>query len=337
MKQWLPVVGASLASTALFVLAPFGGFGGVLLAYLTALPLFVVGLSMGWTAAAIAGVGGAVMVALAAGFTFGLVFLLMFGGPVAFLVQRALLSRPEGDDPTTGRIEWYPTGLLILWLVGMAVALVVLMAMMASGSEGGLRGLVAEAVDQLIGNIAVTPPEQRAVGAEVQLFQETLVLYGPGVFALSWTLMIMVNAALAQGVLSGRGNALRPSPSLSRIDFPYWAPFVLAAFALVGVMDFLGFGYLAVNLTMIAALPFLMAGLGVVHAATSALPGRLLVLTGIYLLVLVLPFVQSAMVLIGLADHWFGIRRRIWPQGQPPAGGTGNQADRNAANDDRDD
>ena len=337
MKQWLPVVGASLASAALFVLAPFGSLGGILLAYLTALPLFLVGLSLGWMASAIAGFGGAVLIGLEAGFTGGLMFLLLFGGPVAFLVQRALLSRPEGDDPASGRIEWYPTGYLILWLAGMAVALVALMAALASGVEGGLRGMVAQTVDELVGTIATTPPEDRAVGTEVQLFRDTLVQYGPGVFALSWALMLMVNAALAQGVLAGRGAALRPSPSLSRIDFPRWAPFALAGIALLGVTDFLGFGYLAVNMTMIAALPFLMGGLGVVHSATAALPGRMLVLTGIYLLVLVLPFVQSAMVLIGLADHWFGIRGRIWPQGQPPVGGKSG-GDRNAANDDdRDD
>src|SRR5581483_11908465 len=90
-------VGCGAAAAALYLAVMLGSPGGLILVYLTQLPLFAAGLWLGFAAALFAGLNVV---------------------PVVILVRQALLARRQDD----GTLQWYPPGLLAAWLTGMALA-----------------------------------------------------------------------------------------------------------------------------------------------------------------------------------------------------------------------
>ena len=58
-RYLLAAIGGGLASALVYALTGMGSFGGILLAYFAPLPLYLIGLSFGWTAGAAASAVGA--------------------------------------------------------------------------------------------------------------------------------------------------------------------------------------------------------------------------------------------------------------------------------------
>ncbi len=105
----------------------------------------------------------------------------------------------------------------------------------------------------------------------------------PGLVAASWMVMLVANAALAQGVLVRFGANWRPSPDLAGLGLPRWVPLALglaaAAVALGGAPRFVG-----VNMLIALSVPFCLAGLAVLHAAARRLSHPAMALTGFYMI-----------------------------------------------------
>src|SRR5437879_102466 len=103
---------------ALYLAVMLGTPGGLLLVYMTQLPLFIAGLWLGSGAAALAGLTGVVVLLAASDVLGAAIFAAINAVPVTLLVRQALLARP-GDD---GTIVWYPAGLLAAWLTALALS-----------------------------------------------------------------------------------------------------------------------------------------------------------------------------------------------------------------------
>src|SRR5437879_13091661 len=81
-------------SACLYLAATLGTPGGLVLVYLTQLPLFVAGLWLGTGAAMLAGLTGALVLVAASDVLAYAIFAAVNALPVAVLVRQALLARP---------------------------------------------------------------------------------------------------------------------------------------------------------------------------------------------------------------------------------------------------
>jgi hypothetical protein len=132
----------------------------------------------------------------------------------------------------------------------------------------------------------------------------------PGILGVSWMVMTATNGCLAQGVLARFGAAWRPSPDLASLTLPIWVPILLAvaaaASAVGGTARLLG-----INLMIVLAVPFCLAGLAVLHTAARRFPRPAVLLTTIYVLAGVFSWPLLLIAVLGLLESSLGLRRRL--------------------------
>ncbi len=286
--------------SALLYLSVVAMPGGVALASLTQTPLFLAGLALGFPAALTASAVAATAVTAAAGMIGGFAFALVNAVPVLVLVQRALLSRRASD----GGVEWYPPGLLVTWLSGLAaMALALLLLLLASG-EGGILGSVERQVDAIL---PLFGPNREAVRP---LF-ESIAPIIPGMVIAAWMMVTMANGAAGQAIAVKAGRALRPAPQMAETELPNWLAVALAVAAGLALLGPGMIGTLGANATVVLTVPFLMLGLAVVHAATRGLRSRGLLLGGLYVVSAILTWPVIAIIALGLIEQGFGLKRRF--------------------------
>lgn len=301
-----------VASALLFVALLTGSPAAMLFVYMVPLPLFLVGFSQGLAAAAIAaGIATAATGAIG-GLSLALIFGIVIALPVLFTVRQALLSR-TGPDGTT---EWYPPGLLLGWLTGLAAAALALVVLIQWGGGGDLpdaiRARFQEGLAQFQGN-----PDTASVAARLETWVDVLANFLPAILASVWLVVLSLNAIVAQGALTRGGHAKRPSPRLSAIEPPSWVMYALAAALLAWVTGLDGLEFLGQNLTPVLAIPFFFVGLAVVHSFARRFPGRALILAAFYMILILLGFLAMLPVTaIGFAETWTQFRRR-WAGAEP--------------------
>jgi len=288
---------AGVASGALLYAGTAGSFGAAILASLAPLPLGYAGLSAGLPAAAIAvavATVGLLVLTDAGGWW---VFPLAFGAPVLVMVQRALLARDGTELGRPGGLVWYPPGLLAVWLAGLAAVLSVVATML--GGADFRAGLVAslEASMAQLGQPAAPDQLEHAAGAFIALLPA------------GWMAMLAVNLGLAQGLAVRFGHNVRPTPRLAELELPAW---FAGAFGAALVLSLLSgeAGQIGAGLAVIAAVAYMLHGLGVVHWWAARARSPRLVLAWVYLLVGIFTPVAAALVVLGLVDTWARFRHR---------------------------
>src|SRR5712691_10308188 len=120
------------AGACLYLAAMLGTPGGLILVYMTQLPLFIAGLWLGTGAVALAGSTAALVLLAASDLLAAAIFAAINAVPVGLLVRQALLAR-RGSD---GTVVWYPPGLLTAWLTGLALAGIAAALLLLGGPEG---------------------------------------------------------------------------------------------------------------------------------------------------------------------------------------------------------
>ncbi len=291
------VCGALAAGPYLLVLT--GSTGSMILVYLAQLPLFAAGLWLGTGASACAGFAAALILAGGGNLLAAALFAALNVVPVVLLVRQSLLAR-TGPGNT---VEWYPPGLMTAWLTGfglVAAAVTLVFLGGPQGAEAALHEALAPALDRHLGEV---PPELDELLAFVAFIL-------PGIAATSWMMMTATNGSLAQGLLARFGASWRPSPDLAALGLPMWIP-VLLAFAsaatlLGGTARFIG-----VNVLIVLAVPFCLAGLAVLHTVARRFPRPAVTLTVFYLLAGVLGWPLLLIALLGLLNSPLGLRRRF--------------------------
>ena len=279
-------------------LSVMGGPAFILLQYLTQLPLFLVGLSLGFVPALVSS-GVALVIAVVTDATLGLVFFIGYIGPTLLVTRRALLNRPvKGRER-----EWYPPGRLLAEVTIYVLMIFALGVIWFSNQDGGLAGVIERSLTELLS----------VLGTEVaQSTSESLGSYlfiVPGLMGVSWVIMIVLNGALAQWLLSRSGRNLRPSPTFGEINLPTWLSYMLGMSALLA---FWGEGVLAFaggSMVMILMTPYFFQGVGVVHQWSRRSASSTLILVAFYLLIVVLQWPILLVVGLGVADQWVHFRR----------------------------
>ena len=292
-------VACGVAAGSLYLAVLLGTPGGLILVYMTQLPLFLVGLWLGAGMAALAGVAGALVLLAASDLLGAAVFAALNAALVALLVRQALLARRRHD----GTLVWYPSGLLTAWLTGMALAGIAA-ALLLFGGPRGLQAALQDVVSQVLDRVSRRPMPNR------ELVAEALAMLIPGIVAASWMIMAVVNGALAQGVLSRFGRNWRPTPDLAGLGLPLWVPAAVGLAAAATVFAG-GLRFVGINVIITLFVPLCLAGLAVLHAAARRLRHPGIALVGFYTLAGLFgwPFLLVAL------ESWLGLRHRLAPQG----------------------
>jgi hypothetical protein len=282
-----------------YLIALTGSPGSMILVYLTQLPLFIAGLWLGVGASALAGLAALLILFTASNLTAAAVFAGLNIVPVVLLVRQSLLARTGPEDA----IEWYSPGLLTAWLTGLGLAAIIASIFFFGGpedTEAVLREVLAPVLSRHVDD---NIPEH----AELLGFMAFIL---PGIVASSWMVMTITNGSLAQGLLARFGASWRPSPDLAALGLPMWIPvllaFAAAATALSGPARFIG-----VNVMIVLAVPFCLAGLAVLHTLARRLSRPAIPLVTFYVLAGVFGWPLLVVALLGLLDSSLGLRRRF--------------------------
>lgn len=299
LAYWAGAAVLGVASAALY-LAALALPGGVLLASFTQAPLFLAGLTLGLPAALAASATSALVVSGGAGLIGGIVHAIVNALPVLVLIQRALLSRQTAD----GGVEWYPPGLLVSWLTGLAVLALGVLLLLLAGAEGGIEGAVQRQIEAML---PMFGPNQDAMRPLFEIIAPVV----PGMVVAAWMTVTIVNGALAQAMALKTGRAARPAPDIAATELPR---IVAAGLAIMAGLALVGPGALGVvgaNATVVLTVPFLVLGFAVVHAATKGLRARGLLLGGLYAVTAILTWPVIVIVALGLIEQGFGLKRRF--------------------------
>jgi hypothetical protein len=295
--------GCGAIGGCLYLSVLLGSSAGLILVYLTQLPLFVAGLWLGTTGATIAGITAAVVLLAASDLLGAALFAALNAVPVMILVRQALLARTQGD----GAIRWYPPGLLVAWLTAMALAGIGVAMVLLGGTDGlqaQLRDVITNVLDRL-GEQALSERADIAAG---------VALVVPGIIAASWMVMVVINGVLAQGLVARFGVNWRPAPELVQLRLPVWLPLLLTAAVIAtgfeGTSRFIG-----VNTMITLLVPFGLAGLAVLHAAVRRLSHPTAALVMFYVLAGLFGWPLLAIAILGLFETWLGLRRRLLASG----------------------
>ena len=319
--------GAGAASALLFLILSQGQFLGFLLGYFTPLPLLMVGLGLGIDAALWSSGAAIVLIFLAtsalaagaldAGITMGLSFIILFVLPLLMVAKRALMpgavfdgekdrdgirktpSNPGGNlqkKHDNQVIERIVSGLCLY----VCCVLTLVWLSFINGPEGGLTASIETTIRDIIQKIAPTASER-----DIQPLLD-MVPFLPSMFALSWFMILCINTVVAQSVLQRRGLNLRPTPILSHFQPPSGLMIVITGSTAILASGELSL--LALNLTLILAIPYGLAGLAVAHWAVGHWHMNPLFLFVLYAILFFIPVLMVIVVFVGVIDRAVDIR-----------------------------
>lgn len=301
-RDRLIAVGGGLLCALLYLSVMSGSAGAIFFTYLSQLPLFLIGLSLGLTPAIIACVVAAGAIAVGANFAAAGLFALLSAAPVLILVRQGLQSQPGARG---GAVEWYPPGRLLSWLTGYGLVLFAITLVALLGSEDGIEGAARAYVEATLGTMVAGAGDPR-----FEHIIQSFVRYFPAIVVTTWLIMVVVNAALAQNVLTQLKRNRRPSPKFADLELPGWMTTGLAVVLLVSLVPG-QIGVTGQNAAIIIVLPFFFLGLAVIHAVSHRFGARRLFLLAIYVILILFGWPIIVVAGVGVVEQWARFRQRF--------------------------
>jgi hypothetical protein len=312
----LIAIAAGCASALMFASIVSGALISLLLFYLAPLPLMVAALGWGTLAATVGGIGAAIGLGVIFGLPYCVAFAVTVALPAWWLGHLALLGRPvdhhaasgNGAAPPAPVLEWYPVGRVLLWIVVFA-AITTTATLLTMGFDGAtITGTMHSAWARVLESLGVTPTDRTI---------DVLVTIAPAAAAIFVMMTLTLNLWLAARITATSGRLHRPWPDLKSAELP---PMALAALCAAIAFCFIG-GLPAILAQTVSAglmMAYAFTGFAVLHTLTQSLKGRGFWLACTYVIVVVFTWPVLAMVVLGLADAVFGIRRRYLQSRPPP-------------------
>jgi hypothetical protein len=301
-RYLLLAFGGGAVSVLIYSLSATGSFGGLIFAYFAAVPLFLVGFSLGLAAGATAGATATIGMLYPSGLAGAAVFFCVTALPTIILIRQSLLSRNDSQ----GSVAWYPAGLMVVTVSVLGAGIYTLAALFFTMQPEGFEGTARAFVENLASSM--TAPDAADTR---EYLVNTLTPILPGFIAASWFVMTVINAALAQALLVRFERNIRPSPDIVLMEFPNWFPITAAAAALVGLLLPGAFGFYGVNLAIILIVPFFFMGLAVIHALCRRKSAGLFFLVTFYGMLIIFGWLVVIVATLGLIEQWVGLRRRF--------------------------
>ena len=220
--------------------------------------------------------------------------------PVVLLVRQSLLARTGPGNA----VEWYPPGLLTAWLTGFGLVAAAVTFVFFGGPQGmqaALREVLAPALDRRLGEITPELDELLAFVAFILPRYYRHFVDGDD----SDQRNALPKACWPASERAG-GHLPISRRSASRCGSRCCSPLLSGATLLGGTARFIG-----VNVLIVLAVPFCLAGLAVLHTVARRFPRPAVTLTVFYLLAGVLGWPLLLIALLGLLDSPLGLRRRF--------------------------
>jgi hypothetical protein len=308
---------AGCASALMFASIISGALISLLLFYLAPLPLMVAALGWGPIAATVGGIVAASGLGAIFGLPYCIAFAITVALPAWWLGHLALLGRPLPDAasgneaaPAAPELEWYPVGRLLLWIATFA-ALTTVAAMLTLG--GDTETITASLRRGLTRILEARDP---ASSGDIERWVAALAVIAPAAATIVAMMTLTLNLWLAARITATSGRLHRPWPDLKRAELP---PMTLVALSVALAFCFIGglvamFAQIATTALMMA---YAFIGFAVLHTVTLALKSRVFWLSCAYAVVVTFGWPVLAMIALGLADAFFGIRDR-YLRGKPP-------------------
>ena len=304
-------LGGGALSGACYLSVISGIPGALILAYLAQFPLILAGLGMGVSASVLATFAAVFLIALIGGLFSAMSFTIFGAAPSILLTKLALLARSRslegtGDEAPEDDLEWYPPDAMIMWLTGFGVLAFMAALFAASSQSGGLEGEIREELVLTVSQFLASYDESLQQAAI-----DTVAPFFPSALFVFWLVMMVVNAALAQGMLVRWNRNLRPTPDITQLKLPNILPMAIAAAGVIALLAEGTFTYAARNLVVILSVPYFFSGLGVIHALMRRVADSILPLVLFYVFLLFLGWPIFMITGLGLIDHWMGLRETL--------------------------
>ena len=188
-------------------------------------------------------------------------------------------------------------------VTGLGLSAIIVMPLLFGGPhaiQAAMRELLAPMLDRLFDE--ATPGRSELA--------RLLAMIMPGIIVVFWMMMTLTNGSLAQALLTRFGVGWRPSPARAAVELPGWFLVLLllaaSATGLGGMMRFVG-----VNVIIVLAVPFCLAGLAVLHTIARRFSRPAVPLVGVYVLTGLFGWPLLVFIFLGLLDTSLGLRRRI--------------------------
>ena len=309
-------LGAGIVSATVFASATTGAIPMRLILFLlTPLALFLAGLGVGPTTAAVAGIAGTALVLAAGSPAAAVIFFASQAVPVFLLTYLASLSRTTGE--TT---EWYPIGRIVLAAALFSGAFATLTLILLGGDVEALRTSLRALLEAFVTNeLPKMPDAPTLTPKDIDEATSVALALLPAASAISSMVSLLFNMWLAGKITLASGRLQRPWPDLAAITYPAGTPLLLAvamgAWFLPGLPGLMGGGFAG---PLFVA--FLILGLAVVHYMTRGYAWRPFALWALYAALFIMNSVVSpALALLGLTESIWSLRRRKPPGQDPPA------------------
>lgn len=309
-------IGAGLVSAFLFGAASAGSPFGVVLMYLSPLPILIVALGWHHLLGLLALSVGAVAISLALNSTAALAFALGPGISAWLPAFLALLSRPATAANDDGAVRWFPIGHLLFWLAATATFIACAAVLATAGGDlaryqAALERAASEMMNRPGGSGA--PP----LPLPASEFAALMVRLTPAMLGSAMTLVLSLNLWLGAKAVALSGRLIRPWPDIPSLRMPIIAAFAFAAGTVLAASGGM-IGIIAMALVGAFGTAFTLQGLAVIHYVTRGRNSRGLELGLLYCLVAVAGiFVAPLLTLLGLIDTTFPIPGRR--SGRPPS------------------
>jgi Predicted membrane protein (DUF2232) len=322
MQIGLIGIGAGVAAALLFASVASGTLLSIPLFYLAPLPILIAALGWSHWAALLAAAVGAVGLAAVFGAVFFFAFLAGAGVPAWWLGYLAMLARPAAAGGASTRLDWYPSGRLVIWAAILA-ALTVTVAIPNFGSDAEtFRSTLHDALLNLLHAETGADGAGSVPGVKnLDRFVNFLVAAVPPAAAVIATVTSLINLWLAARVVKVSGLLKRPWPQLSDMTFP---KSIAAALAAAIALSFTG-GIIAIAAGVFAAsllMAYAVLGLAVLHAITRRTNSRAFLLGGIYAAIIVFGWPVLVLCVLGLIETAFDLRARVTQRRGPPTART---------------
>ena len=256
--------------------------------YFAALPLFFVGFSWGLPRLLISSLVAFSIFAIGSSLQSGAVFFLTTLLPAILIVSRFI----KGD----------PAGHIVSWMTGFAMVLFLSIIIVLSIHSIN----VLEIIHEWIGFFVDEKALKSLHGKIIPLF--------PGISSVTWILMNLVNASLAQRLVMRANLSLRPYPLPSDNQlYEHW-DMVLALSLLLMLTGVPLFDFIGQNLAIICCVPLFFLGLKVIYSWLSQFADPKLWLIVIVFMSILLVWPGMIIVMFGVLEPTLHLCRRWAPK-----------------------
>ncbi len=300
-------IGAGLVSALLFAVVITGSPLALLLSYAAPLPVLIAALGWRHRAGLVATAVGTLTLAFVLRYQAGLAFAIGIALPAWAIAYMALLGRSDERNVT----EWYPTGRLVLWVVGTAALVTLVGAIAIAGDHEAYRTAMERSITAVLsGAVAGLPPPRLPQGLSVADVATGLATWAPFLAGASFVPMLAANLWMAAKAVHLSGRLPRPWPFLPATNLPYEALGIMAAGLVLSFLPgFFGFFGTAILGALMSG--FMLNGLAGLHEMSIGRPMRGGLLVALYLGLLVGATILMPLIAIfGFVDCAFRLRAR---------------------------